>query len=122
MSRAAERDVLLPHTRAGVCLASMRIPSRKTPIHWETCLSVGERRKSEQDSQSAARMSGSGHFPWDLVEIAGWLSMASPKTALYWLPLLMATTGGTVPLSDRIGAGNRGGAAVDRLYRWKFAG
>ncbi|MDI4231973.1 hypothetical protein OZ411_03985 [Bradyrhizobium sp. Arg237L] len=29
---------------------------------------------------------------------------------------------GTVPVSERIGAGNRGTAAADQLYRWKFAG
>jgi hypothetical protein len=29
---------------------------------------------------------------------------------------------GTVPVSDRIGAGNRGTAAADQLHRWKFAG
>jgi hypothetical protein len=29
---------------------------------------------------------------------------------------------GTAPVSDRIGAGNRGAAAADQLSRWKFAG
>src|SRR5215813_11879857 len=29
---------------------------------------------------------------------------------------------GVVPVSDRIGAGNPGAAAADRLYCWKFAG
>jgi hypothetical protein len=29
---------------------------------------------------------------------------------------------GTVPVSDRIGAGNRGTAVADQLHRWKFAG
>lgn len=28
----------------------------------------------------------------------------------------------TGPVSDRIGAGNRGTAAADQLHRWKFAG
>jgi hypothetical protein len=40
------------------------------------------------------------------------LTIVRPDTVIRW----------TVPVSDRIGAGNRGPAAAARLFCWKFVG